>query len=105
MAGGQGSGSAFYKSDKKWMEALETPAKEGNAYYILAYQYIAAKLNLWNGAGVTKEVGEAVSAAEAYFMQSPPLPEPTDPQRSELISMAELLDRYNNGKVGPEACE
>jgi hypothetical protein len=38
-------------------------------------------------------------------MESEPLPEPADPQRSNLLSIAGLLEPYNTGTVGPEECK
>ena len=42
-------------------------ATGGNAYYILARQYIAAKLNILSGAGSTAEVNAAIAWAETFF--------------------------------------
>jgi hypothetical protein len=41
-----GEDTAFFSSGKTWYEAINTSSAGGNAYYILARQYIAAKLNL-----------------------------------------------------------
>lgn len=104
MAGASGPDTVFYKSGITWLAALDTPVG-GNAYHILAQQFAAAKLNLWNSAAATKEVNEAVATAEAYFAENPPLPEPANPQRAELVAIATLLDKYNNGEIGPPHCE
>ena len=105
MVGAGGPATPFYLSGKNWLDVLETSSNEGNAYYILAQQFAATKLNLWRGAPGTNEVNEAVAAAEAYFTAKPPEPEPADPQRAELIEIAGLLDEYNNGDVGPPKCD
>jgi hypothetical protein len=55
----------IFSSGKSWLEVLKTPPK-GNAYYILAHQYIAAKLNILNGTSST-EVDEAIAWAEGFF--------------------------------------
>lgn len=46
---GEGPDTIFFLSEKTWIEVLET-SSEGNNYYILAKQYIAAKLNVLAGA-------------------------------------------------------
>ncbi|PRY13646.1 hypothetical protein CLV24_10516 [Pontibacter ummariensis] len=94
----------FYNSDKTYLEVLKTAPKGGNAYYILAHQFIAAKLNM-QGASSTPAVTEAFENAEDYFESH----EPEDPyetvDRALLIEWAETLTAYNEGKIGPGHCE
>ena len=56
----------FFKSDYSWSEILWVQP-EGDAYIILAHQYIAASLNVDNGASTTPEVDMALSMAYAWF--------------------------------------
>ena len=44
-----GEDTTFFSSGKTWHQAIDTSSAGGNAYYILAHQYIAAKLNLAGG--------------------------------------------------------
>lgn len=88
----------FYNSGMTYLEVLKKSPR-GDAYYILAHQFIAAELNVAAGASIPEDVLAAWTAAEAYFKGE------TSPSRSELIAWAELLDDYNNGKVGPGHCD
>lgn len=72
-------------------------APKGDAYIILAHQYIAARAN---GLDITKnettdipDVRSAFVKADAYFKGtlSPA------PSRADLIAWADVLDRFNNG--------
>src|SRR4030042_6097989 len=56
LEGGLGEDTIFFLSGQTWYEVLWTPPAKGNAYYILAHAFIAAKLNLLNGASSTPEV-------------------------------------------------
>lgn len=95
----------FYNSDQTWIGVLQTPAG-GNAYYILAHQFIAATLNVANGAAAPSEVQSALANAAAYFaVATPDNPEPDGYSRSDLIAWADLLDDFNNGEIGPGHCD
>ena len=100
--------TTFTLSGQTFFEVLWTePA--GNAYYILAHQAIAAYLNYQQGASVPTEVGEALTDAASLFnthtpAQIAPL-KGNDMTRKQFIKLAELLDDYNNGLIGPGHCE
>ncbi len=85
---------------ESWLEILETPPA-GDKWYILAHQYIAARLNIAKGASTPAAVIAALSAAEAL------LPgcsiDPAD--EATAIAAAETLDDYNNGLIGPGHCD
>ncbi|MBN2161956.1 MAG: hypothetical protein JXR25_03825 [Pontiellaceae bacterium] len=84
------------------MEILWMPTK-GNAYIILAHQYIGAKLNEANGAEVPDEVALALDAAKdllAAYKSDPVFPKKSF-ERQMAIAIAEILDDYNNGVIGP----
>ena len=94
--------SPFFNSGKSWVEILQTPS-HGNAYYILAKQYIAAKLNVLNMASSPDDVNTAIAWATAKFAAAPgdqlaPLDE------AQALTYATLLDTYNNGDIGPGHC-
>jgi hypothetical protein len=95
--------ATFGLSGQTWIGVLKT-APLGNAYYILAHQYIAAVLNGASGASAPANVQSAMSGAAAFFAASGPSPAPSGAQRTQLITWANLLDDYNNGLVGPGHC-
>jgi len=104
-----GEDTVFFLSGQTYYQVLWTPPSGGNAYYILAHQYIAARLNSLNGADF--------SAAQAAFDQATGLFNVYTPAqiaalkgkagnelRALFISLAETLDDYNNGYIGPGHC-
>ncbi len=94
-------GTLFYASGQTWHEVFWTPPA-GNAYYNLAHQYMAAKLNLLNGAdGAT--ISKTIAQAEALFasLDGTTL---TKTQTSLARKLASTLDSYNNGLIGPGHC-
>lgn len=95
----------FFNFGQTWLTVWNTPPR-GNPFYQLAHQYMAAKLNVLNGASSTTDVDNAISGAEALFNSlaagSNSL---TDAQKSQANAWATLLDNYNNGLIGPGHCE
>jgi hypothetical protein len=87
---------------------MRTPPKGGNAFFILARQYAAAWLNGLRGADVSAVAAEIQRAAELLDEYD------GDPNgmemiggdvRKEFIRIAETLDDFNNGKIGPGSCD
>jgi hypothetical protein len=99
----EGADETFFLSGKTYYQVLWT-APAGNAYYILAHQYIAAKLNQLNGASSTSAVDAAISFAENFFASNTPSSSLTKAQRNEVLAKASILDQYNNGLIGPGHC-
>ncbi|MEO7181876.1 MAG: hypothetical protein ABI141_13625 [Gemmatimonadaceae bacterium] len=96
----------FYASGQTYRDVLETAPKGGNAYYILAHQFIAASLNA-KRASVPGDVQTAMTQAAAYFATSgitPAAPYSTTYTKDKLTAWADLLARYNEGTVGPGHC-
>jgi hypothetical protein len=91
----------FFDSGRTWQQTLDT-APRGDAYLILADQYIAATLNRAKGAYMPENVRTAYAAAAHYFSLSPA--ERAATSRDQLLSWASLLDSYNNGKQGVPHC-
>ena len=93
----------FGDCDEGWLDILNTPPK-GNAYYILAHQYIAAYLNVKYFDADTDEIEAEFAAAgewlNAYCADS--WPEET---RETAIYLSEVLDQFNNGYIGPGHCD
>ena len=94
----------FFKSGKTWYTVFWT-APAGNAYYILAQQYMAAKLNILNGASSTPAVDAAIAGAEALF-NAQGINDTTlsRAERTAALAYASTLDQYNNGLIGPGHC-
>ena len=107
-----GEDSDFFDTGKSWYEVLWTSPKRGNAYYILAHAYIAAALNEANGASVPAEVAAAMNDAELLLDRFDGNPDSMREltgrrgrrARARAINLAELLDDYNNGIIGPGHC-
>ena len=71
-------------------------------WYILAHQWIAAKLNQATGASTGAMVDHALNHGEAIMTGNCT----TIPSEMQSITReyAELLDNYNNGFTGPGHC-
>lgn len=94
----------FFKSGRTWYDVFWTPPA-GNAYYNLAHQYMAAKLNVLDGADAPASVLTALAGAEALF-NAQGLAD-TTLSRTETTTarqLATILDGYNNGLTGPGHC-
>lgn len=106
--GASGENSTFFLSGQTYLQVLNTSAG-GNAYYILAFQYIAAKLNVLKGTSYPAEVGTAIDAAETLFDTYTPAQiaalKGSDALRKQFIDLGTILDNYNNGIIGPGHCE
>jgi hypothetical protein len=106
--GAKGEDSEFYLSGQTYIEVMNT-APKGNAYYILAPQYIAAKLNILHGASAPDEVKDAMKGAEDLFKKYTPAQvaamKGAHKVRKQFIEYAETLDKYNNGLIGPGHCD
>jgi hypothetical protein len=87
---------------------LWTNSRGGNAYYILAPQFIAAQLNVLSGASVPGNVQAAINGATTLFNTYTPALigalGSDDPIRAQFVTYANVLDAYNNGIIGPGHC-
>lgn len=99
-----GASTSFYLSGQTWYEVFWTPPAGGNRYYQLAHQFMAARLNVLNGAATTSEVDAALAWAEAFFNTYTPTSALSPAVRSAATSNASILDSYNNGVTGPGHC-
>jgi hypothetical protein len=95
--------TTFFSSGQTYYQVLWT-APQGNPYYILAHQYIAAKLNIANGASTTPEVSAAITWAESFFNTYKPSSSLPKAVANEAKKYATTLDNYNNGLIGPGHC-
>jgi len=99
-----GEDNLFFLSGQTNYQVFWTSPSGGNAYYILAHAYLAAKLNILNGASTTSSVDAALSFAESFFNTYTPAATLSRSVRSAAIEQAEVLDNYNNGLIGPGHC-
>ncbi|MCH8558431.1 MAG: hypothetical protein LAT84_11425 [Balneolia bacterium] len=96
----------FFLSGKTYYEVLWTPPAGGNAYYQLAHQWIAAYLNVLNGADIPSDVLDAWTQAQTLFETYTPAQAGSlrGPAARSWRDLAEILDKYNNGLLGPGKC-
>lgn len=95
--------TTFFTSGQTWYQVFWT-APKGNVYYILADQYMAAKLNVLNGATATPAVTAALTAAETIFNSSTPTTAFTKTQKTNMTTLAGILGSFNEGLTGPGHC-
>ncbi|MCX2739644.1 hypothetical protein [Pontibacter anaerobius] len=96
----------FFKSGFTYYTILLEQPK-GNAYYILAHQYVAATLNMAAGAGMSGEALEAYNKATDLFKAYAPsqITKKDKKLHEKFTSLASTLDKYNNGIIGPGHCD
>jgi hypothetical protein len=87
---------------ERLLDILHRPSK-GDAWVILGRQYIAAILNVASGASTSDQVAQAIAEAEAWLTGHCG-GVPTS-QAPEAIALAETLDAYNHGLLGPAHCD
>jgi hypothetical protein len=87
-----------------WFSVFWT-APKGNPYYNLAHQYMAAKLNILNGASTTPAVDSAILYAEDLFDSNSPTTSWSKAQKHAMTTNAGILGSYNEGQIGPGHCD
>ena len=85
---------------KTWFDILNTTPR-GEAWVILAHQWIAAKLNAASGAS-TSVLGNALD--EAGDLLADNCGGISGDARDRALELASLLDDFNNGVIGPGHC-
>ena len=101
-------GEAFFDSGMTWYQVFWTSPKGGNAWYILAHQYMAAILNQANGAGNPAGLTQALADAETllgFYDDQTNIPKNANnvltstKDRAEAIAIAGFLASYNEGTL------
>jgi len=100
-----------------WYEVLLIPPKGGNAYVVLAHQYVAAYLNIYGNGADPASLGTVMADVEAlltyYSTGLGGTYPPTIPRRADHFTaddrawaqeLASLFDQFNNGYIGPGSC-
>ena len=104
----QGPQTIFFLSGQSYIDVLNQDKSTGHAYYILAFQWIAAQLNQLAGASISGAAAAAFADGEDLFNTYTPAQigalSGDDPLRQQFISAAATLDDYNNGVIGPGHC-
>ncbi|MEJ2325191.1 MAG: hypothetical protein P8Y77_10530, partial [Nitrospirota bacterium] len=103
-----GADTPFFLSGQTYYEVQWTDPR-GNAYYILAHQYIAAELNFLNGSypsAIQVAFDEATALFNTYTPEEIAAAKGKDGHtlREEYTSLASILDDYNSGWTGPGSC-
>lgn len=84
---------------RSWLATFDV-APQGDAFFILAHQYLAASLNVAAGASAPADVSSALDEAEALLADCVV----ADGERARALELAALLDDFNNGVIGPGHC-
>lgn len=99
---------SFYQSGQTYREVMRPQGKQESAYYQLARQYVAARLNVANGADPSA-LGATMNEANALFAEYTPSAllgkKGSDPIRAEFVSLAGILASWNEGLIGPGHCD
>jgi hypothetical protein len=100
----EGENENFYASGRTYWGVLNAPLST-NPYWTLARAFVAADLNMRNGSDPTA-VQSSYNAAVALLQTYTPSQVPALPAliRKNFILVANVLDRYNNGILGPGRC-
>jgi hypothetical protein len=88
-----------------WLDILQLAPDGGNAWLIVAHQYIGAKLNWLNGASLPQDVADAMWDANAFLNANCDDMFVPANESPDAILTAGTLDAYNNGILGPGHCE
>lgn len=108
LPGGAGPDTVFFLSGASWYQVFGI-APAGNAYYSLAHQYMAARLNILNDASAPTSVTDAIAAATTLFGSYTPAQigalAGKDALRKQFVSLAGTLGSYNEGLIGPGHCD
>jgi hypothetical protein len=98
-----GEDTPFFYSGQSWYRVINTAPRRGNVYYILAHQYIAARLNEAAGVTVSPKAAEALLKATALFDNPNHTPEFVGSHRGnaelrkEFLKLSEQLGKFNQG--------
>jgi hypothetical protein len=94
---------AYLLGSDSWFNILWSAPKGGNVWYQLAHQWMAAQLNVWNGASASA-ITPALANAEAWLHLHSPLQKLKAKDATDAAAWASLLGSYNEGLIGPGHC-
>lgn len=99
-----GPGATFYYSGMSWYTLFWTAPKGGNPYIQLAHQYMAAVLNVNNGA---TPAPAQLALATAFFNNAANTPSTAYSKSATqtIRGWASALGSFNEGTTGPGHCQ
>lgn len=103
----EGEGENFFLSGQTFFDVMWTSGK-GNAYYILAKQYIAAWLNTLAGAddsAISAVFADATTLFQTYTPSYIGGLKGKNAIRQNFLTDAGILGQYNEGLIGPGHCD
>jgi hypothetical protein len=104
-----GPNAPFFGTGQTYIQVMNDDKSGGNAYYILAFQWIAAELNQAVGASISGAAAAAFASGQTLLSSRTPAEigalQGDDPLRQQFISAGAILDDYNNGVIGPGHCK
>ncbi len=107
LIGAAKEGTMFFLSGQTWYQVFWT-APQGNVYYTLAQQYMAAKLNVLAGASPPAAVSDAMTVAESLFSTYTPAQmdawKGNNALRQQALAAQGTLGSFNTGLIGPGHC-
>jgi hypothetical protein len=96
--------ASFMNTGVSWIQTFNTPPA-GNAFYVLAHQYMAARLNVLAGAQASPTVLTAINNATALFAALPASGTALSSSQTRTArTLATTLDNFNNGLMGTPHC-
>ena len=95
--GTKGEDTPFFKCGDTWYKTF-WKSTDGNPYFILAHQYMAAKLNFHWGSFVPSDIKNALSECETLFGRYTPIQIKygSSTVKAKFLNLASLLDKFNN---------
>lgn len=99
--------ASFYLSGQTWQQVMDTPVNTAPGYYQLAHQFIAATLNVANGASVPTGISATLQLADEWLNNNYPSSCTAAGSCGQQRDWAKVLDQYNNGLYlgGPPHCD
>lgn len=101
-----GEDTPFFSSNRSYYQVLwKRPI--GNPYYILAHQYIAAKLNILKGAdpgAIQSEYDAATDLFNNYTPMQIAVMRHNNQVKRQFVQLGFILGKYNLGLIGPGHC-
>ncbi|GEO05121.1 hypothetical protein AAE02nite_27850 [Adhaeribacter aerolatus] len=98
-----GESTAFFKSGATYRSILDIQPR-GNAYYILAHQYVATTLNLKVASAPAAVLAAYTQATTFFNAYTPAQVAANKALETQATQLAGILDAYNNGVTGPGHC-
>jgi hypothetical protein len=87
---------------QSWFDILSIQP-QGEAWLILAHQWIAAKLNVATGASTPPDVAAAITTGDQILTSN--CVHLSGSLATQALGLATTLDNYNNGLTGPGHCQ